>query len=387
MQSDVSRKAVAAETHTVRAHGEARPKISHKSFLEKEADNFHNEVKVVKEAANDIRQTAIHNTPSFIINNSVSLISLAHVGSEILMLKSGGLQFNKNNRDGGKPNLLIDPAYNLVRGLLGKDKEKNGKAAQNPWLIRSTAMGFFTWVLGSVSPTKKDTDSEVFNDSKTFAESKTEYFANRVGEALSIWKPEYKRQQIGLGVTLAGTFSTLSGFNNIDGGGKYYWNKSRSLGGLVTAAAGSALWLSVTDRDAWGRFGSMLWFRLPFIGTSINKMYNKTMQYRGQSEPEAIKLFEKANKEWKYYAGGAAGFQAAAMASFLIGGAEVKPDGSIITHDAAKVAGKVDGVRNKLKMNDRDDSMEVAEGTPHATITSVVAEGRATAPAEEKIKS
>ena len=275
----------------------------------------------------NLRVSTINVLPAFVINNSVSIISGLHLVSELMMLKSGGLKFLKNNRGGTEVNHLIDPANNLVRGLLGIDKHAGKKAAQNVWAIRSTAVGFTGWLIGTFVPNKKDDEEAILKDAELFDRSKVGYVGKRLIEAAQPWKPENKRQFVGLAVTIAGAFSALSGRNNIGGDGKYYFNVPRTIGGVVTTLAGSSLLLSLTDRDAWARYGKAIWLRLPLIGMSIHKMHNKTMEFKGAADVEA---FTKANSEWKYYAAGAGGFQTASTISYLFGGVQKLPDGTII---------------------------------------------------------
>jgi hypothetical protein len=326
---------------------------------------FNNLVNGIKQRGAHLRQYTIQHASPLILNNSGQILSAVHLASEILMLQAGGLEFFKNKRNGGKVNYIIDPIYNLGRGILGLDKNLGGKANQNHWGIRATAAGFLAWTIGTFVHDKHESDKEVFEDSSLFKESKLGYFKKRLVQAVNILDPSNKRQQIGFGVMFAGIFTALSGRSAIDGAGNFYLNKSRAIGGMITTLAGSSLWLSVTDQSAWSRYGSILWTRIPFICTSTYKMHSKTVPYRGQTSPEAVRLFEKANREWKYYAAGASGFQAGALGSYLIGGVEVKEDGTLITHDEAKIAGNKDGEKKKTSLH---KDAEVISDTPKTTL-------------------
>jgi hypothetical protein len=335
---------------------------------------FRNSVAYIKHQGERARHYAISHTSPIIINHSAQILSAGHLASEILMLKAAGVEFFKNKRNGGKVNILIDPLYNLGRGMLGLDKIEAGKANQNHWGIRATVVGFFAWTLGTFVPDKHksdvESDKEVSDDSLLFRESKLGFLKKRIGQVLNVFDASNKRQQIGFGVMLAGIFTALSGRSAIDGAGNFYLNKSRAIGGMITAVAGSSLWLSITDESAWSRYGAVLWARIPFIATSINKMYGKTMPFRGQTSPEGIRLFDKANREWKYYAAGATGFQSSALASFLVGGAEVKEDGTIITHDTKKTVEQEDPNIEKIDLN----SNGAAQDTPKTTVQQVTRE-------------
>lgn len=266
--------------------------------------------------------------PAFVVNNMVTVIAVLHVGSELLMFKAGGLKFRQNNRGGKEVNMLIDPLNNLWRGLRGVDKiDKNGNLTQNIWAIRSTAAGFAVWLFGTVTPNKKDTIDTLTEETERYQNSKISYVGHRLLQSLNIFDPSHKRETIGLGVGLAGIFSALSGFTSVDGRGKAFINPTRTIGGVITAGAGGALLFSMTEREGWSRFGATLWARLPFIGFSIHKMIKKTNEDKVIADPA---LYAKANREWKYYAGGAAGFQAAALASNLFGGVEKLPNGEIV---------------------------------------------------------
>lgn len=313
IRSDAAREPVKSPEASIIANTnppDTAPKVEHNGVMKR---------------MNEMRDSVLMHAPDFVVNHSVNMIAALHVGSELMMLKSGGLKFTQKV-PGGHP--ITDPAVNLYRGLRGLDKVgENGKTLQNIWALRSTAVGFVGWVVGLVTPNKKDDSESILEDAELYDRSKVGYVLKRVGEAAVPFKPDHKRQFLGAAVATAGVFSALSGFTSIGGDGKQYLNASRTLGGLVTAVAGGSLWFSMTDRDAWSRFGQALWFRLPFIGMSIHKMHSKTMQFQGAHDVEA---FEKANREWKYYAGGAAGFQTAAMVSYLFGGVQKMPDGTIV---------------------------------------------------------
>lgn len=330
----------------------------------------------IRARLHNFRMHTIEVLPRFVVNNAVSIISGLHLASELLMLKSGGMQFLKNNRGGTKVNYLIDPINNLQRGLRGLDKQAvGGKAVQNAWALRSTAVGFTGWLIGTFVPNKKDDEENILKDAEAFERSKIGYLGKRTIEALQPWKPSNKRQFVGLAVTVAGVFSALSGLTNIGGDGRYYFNKSRTMGGIITTVAGSSLLYSLTDRDAWARYGKAIWLRLPFIGLSIDKMYKKTIEFKGSADVDA---FNKASKEWKFYAAGAAGFQTASTISYLFGGVQKLEDGTIIDKKEEKDEAKAQLAEKKRIAVERgvrvqdvpyDDVKNVH--APHPTVTKV----------------
>lgn len=255
------------------------------------------------------RDRILQATPAIIINSSSNVIGAMHIVAEFMMLKAAGIKFWKNNRGGTEVNAVIDPANNLWRGLTGADKDK---LMQNQWQTRSTMSGFSAWVIGSILPDRKDEESAKQADAKLWEEAPAHYAGKRVFEGIQIGNPDTKRQQIGLGVTLAGLFSARAGFNNIDlKTATRFTNWPRTIGGLITALSGANLLFAKNDRDGWKGFGSVLWLRLPFAGLGTYKMYTK-------------------NDRWLPYLGGQIMFQSAAVYAYLFGGLEKLPDGTIV---------------------------------------------------------
>jgi hypothetical protein len=308
-----------------------------------------------------MRESTIRATPAFIVNHMTNFVAAAHVAAEILMLWSGHFKFHQSNPKGIarfnaktltgngelQVNPLIDYPNNLWRALRGLPKGEDawkavelpktiealrsqsgiGAARQieeaenalnkitcdrdkNRWLIRSTASGFSAWIVGTLTPEKKDTSQDTESDIELYDRSKTSYFAQRGKEAFMLFNPATKRQQIGMGVTLSGIFSTISGMNMVSKSGQGFKAFSRSAGGACTAAAGLSLWFSLTDKKAWERFGLGIAGRLPFIPASIHKMY-------------------KEKGHWEYYGGAMGIFQSAALFSSFLGGVRKNPDGTI----------------------------------------------------------
>ena len=204
---------------------------------------------------------------------------------------------------------LIDPPRNLWRGLTGADKDI---ALQNQWSTRSTVSGFTAWILGSILPDRNVDSNTEKSNAELWQQSPGSYIGKRLFQGIQIGNPDTKRQQIGLGVTAAGLFSAISGFNNIDLlTGKRFTNPAHAIGGLVTALSGANLLFANNERDGWKGFGSTLWLRLPLAGVGTWTKYTR-------------------NDRWGYYGAGQVTFQSAALYAYLFGGVEKLPDGTII---------------------------------------------------------
>ncbi len=265
-------------------------------------NSLSNALRAIGDKSDSFRGEVIAYTPGVVIRNSGTFISLMHVVAEALMLKAAGITFMKNTRDGGRVNILIDPARNLYRGITGADKVK---ALQNQWSTRSTTAGFSTWVLGSLIPDKKEAEEKKeAQQVPSTIQDPFSYAGQRLYEATQIGNKNTKRQQIGLGVTVAGIFSAISGFNNVNvkTGGRFT-NWTHAIGGGITALAGSRLLFAKTDQQGWEGLGTAFWLRLPLAAMSTYRKYT-------------------GGDRWGYYLAGQCGFQAAAVLAYLIGGAE-----------------------------------------------------------------
>lgn len=303
-----------------------------------------------------LRDKIVQATPAFIINSSSHVIGLMHIAAETLMLKASGVVFLRNMRGAQSreclkaierlekerkalfqstdeaakavgfnriaqemadiekqlrigSNPLIDPPNNLWRGLSGADKDQ---FQQNHWSTRATMSGFSAWVLGSILPDREKPKADKKSDEQLYDDSKTQYAGRRLWQAIQIGNTDTKRQQIGLGVTAAGLFSAVSGFNNINlKTGIRFTNWPHAIGGLITALSGANLLFAKTDREGWKGFGSTLWLRLPLAGFGTYKKYIN-------------------HDRWTYYGAGQVLFQSAGVYAYLFGGLKKLPDGTIV---------------------------------------------------------
>lgn len=258
------------------------------------------------------RMATIRATPAFIVNNASNFIGLMQVFGEIMMLKSAGLKFMQP-ANGGQPNVRVDPARNLGRAWLG-----TAGTEFNTWQVRSTTAGLGTWALSTMVPDRKDNEQKIDEMVKLRHQAPFKFYRNQFLHGLYFSNPNYKREQIGMGVTLAGLLSAFSGFTNVDRlAQKRVFNPPHSIGGLVTALAGALLWFAPTAEQGWRRFASAIWLRLvPVPFTIGNKM--------------------KYADNWQYYAAGQGVFGVSSIAAYLLGGAEKRPDGTIVDHAAIR---------------------------------------------------
>lgn len=251
-------------------------------------------------------------------------------------------------------NPLTDPPRNLFRALTGADSES---LQQNQWSTRATTSGFAAWVLGSIMPDRPDSLDRNKSDEQLLNNSKAQYAGRRLFEAVQIGNPDTKRQQIGLGVTMAGLFSFVSGFNNIDlKRGVRVNNWWHAAGGLITALSGANLLFAKTDRDGWQGFGSTLWLRLPLAGMAVRRKYT-------------------SNDRWMPYLGGQVMFQSAALYAYLFGGVKKLPDGTIVeTNDSHHPTQVAEASVPKLTRKPKSEaSITSAQDTP-ATVSASLAD-------------
>lgn len=260
----------------------------------------------------ELRRHALTVTPAWLVNLNSNINGILHVAAEFAMFKASGVKFFKP-QEGREINYLADPMRNLYRAITGADKQK---ALQNHWSSRSTMGGFAAWTLSAIIPDRINSQEEVDKAQELAAQSPVKYAATRLFEAIQIGNPNTKRQQIGLGVTIAGIFSTIAGFGNVNvKTGARFFNWSHTAGGAITALAGSQLLFSLSDKQGWQHFGNTINFRIPLLLLSINK---KRLN----------------NDRWGAYALGQGFFQGAAIYSYLYGGAEKLPDGTIVEASA-----------------------------------------------------
>ncbi len=270
------------------------------------------------------RKAALKATPAFIVNNASNLNGMVHLAAEALTFKAAGITFLKNNRGGEKANILIDPINNIRRAVMGVEGGANG-ATHNHWQARSTASGMTGWAIGTVTPEAEEDEKRVEADVILRATSPTRYFGKRFVEGFYFFSPHHKRQQIGMGVTAAGLFGIMSGFYNVSVKKNVHFpNIFNSINGAITTAAGLQLWFAPDNATGWTRFGATMWSRLLVLPFTVARKIS-------------------GGDRWGTYLLGQAGFHAVNTAAFMIGGAEKRPDGTVIDHQALRAEAKLRG--------------------------------------------
>ena len=338
------------------------------------------------------RHSAITALPAFMVNNASNTIAVTQLAAEMAMFKANGTDFMSPRVSGEatklhhyvtrppmniwrsvadkagfnvKANDLIRPSYykDLAKsyidlGVATKLEAPHGERLINRWQARSTFTGVLTMAITAIIPDTKDDLEEVEKSAVQLKTNPVVYAAKRVGQAicfpvevvkytgqlvgskfgmappLADGAGVHKRQFAGLGLFLTGMFSFLSGFRNVGmldknlgqyvvGNTKYVRNTAHAVGGGITAVAGATLLMALDNDQGWSRYGAMQWARMIFLPKSIFNRY-KT------DDPRA-----------HWYLAGQVGLQSSNTVSFLIGGAEKLPDGTIVDHEAIRQEAKL----------------------------------------------
>jgi hypothetical protein len=389
-------------------------------LLHNEKKLFLHELETYKKPFKDWRHSTIVALPAFMVNSSSNIIGATQLIGEGLMLKANGTDFypamsaaTRANIDGnalkkawyyvstpiksvgdsvfkkapGAPkfnpkNLLSwdhwkDSGYALFNMEKATEIDSLGGKAMliNRWQARSTFAGLAGMTIAALMPDVKDKEEDIEKRVELLHRNPFGYAAKTIGEAL--WFPvgsvlslarkavtfgqdsgdedvgKYKRQFTGLSLTIAGVCSFLAGFRNVSGQKlgqqNYRWNWAHSVGGFITGIAGSQLLLAVSSDTGWERFGATQWLRMAFLPKSIGNRY--TPDKNG-----------KLDAGRHYYFGGQAFLQGANTESFLFGGAQKLPDGTIIDNsqirEEAKEKAVLDKAARKKAREDRTDSYE-----------------------------
>ena len=301
--------------------------------------------------------------PSFVVNNSSNILGAAHVYTEILMTKSSLPGTNPKLVDGVKD--PIEWTYKAIKKIYadsfssafkqrdrGVDIFENGKPLQNVWKFitdteaaterewqaqksanplltrdklkignnwqtRSTLAGLTVWGLSTFIPDKKESEDDLERMTIMQRTNPVGYVGERLKQALWVpeW-PDHKRQMIGLGIFVSGVCSILGAWRNRDQTAlspRYLLRKDALGTAMFTFASAFPLLFANNDQRGFAGFGSLMMGRLFFLPGNI-----------------AGKL--KQGDGGKWYAGASVAFQAENLAQALIGGAEKKPDGTIVDH-------------------------------------------------------
>ncbi len=376
-----------------------------------------------------MRTSAIHTLPGFIVNRGSNLVGFTQLVGEFFMFSASGVSlFAGKKTQNGKQvtdyfhgsfqqwlekkhptlsaakgsgvlptalraaNPVIEPLYNVTNDIASKggfnfsaknltsakhwkdsihalfdfEKASTLDRALNPsgklinrWQTRGTFLGMLGMGVATIMPDDKDKDEDVRKLSEMATLHPGQYLLHRLKTAINPleWY-DNKRAFTGLMISAVGLCIFLAGFRNVGGDNKYFWNKAHGINGLITATAGSQLILSPTAEQGWSNFGSVMWARVLFMYSSIKRRYDKIDPGR------------------HYYSAGQATFQTGNTMAFLIGGAEVLPDGTVIDHkktseEAKKLArAKKEEIKQEKRHGRVAESTSPSSGAPLSTIVA-----------------
>ncbi|MFN7612820.1 MAG: hypothetical protein ACK5QI_05555, partial [Alphaproteobacteria bacterium] len=200
----------------------------------------------------------------------------------------------------------------------------------NRWQARSTFSGLMGWGLNMVMPDNKDTPEEVERMAELAEKSPASYVAERFRQAVWIpeW-PQHKRQMTGLAVMISGICSTLGAWRNRSEVGfrgskifEYKFNPGYLMTALATFAASMPLLFRLDNDRGYANYGEIHLLRCFFLPPSIWKKYK-------EREPGV-----------NWYTSGVSTFQLQNATAALIGGAEKRPDGTVVDHKAIREEAK-----------------------------------------------
>jgi|GEM_PF-5607327 len=378
-------------------HGRACDDNDHSDLMD---DTLVSEYRKIKNEFNDYRQNALKVTPGFIVNNSSNLLGAAHVVTEMSMFKSSlpageklavyngnpftymydatkrvfSVTFSKSMPKNFNMNVLKTEygEGNTLRGIyrfvtdtnLATERamaeqgvtEVSKLKLSNPWQARTTMFGLAAWGLSTLIPDKKDSPEEIEKMTVLQQTNPLGYIGERLKQA--VWVPEWhehKRQMIGLGYIGVGICSTLGSWRG-NGMHGYSFNKGYFMTSMFSLASAIPLLFAQDDEKAYGGFGTLMMGRLFFLPGSISRKF-------ATGEPGAA-----------WYAGATAAFQAENYAQTLVGGAEKKPDGTIVDHqeimkEAKRRAKEIKSERSVSKLAENADAItEVKDANPSTRI-------------------
>jgi len=350
-----------------------------------------------------MRNGAIHALPRNVVNHSSNVIAGMQLVGETMMFKANGTKLVPEQYKGVWWRNIVEPPKSIAKSVFGKEAMKASDFTEvftknyysndpaklreaslrdsmhgelkliNRWQARSTFAGLAGMCLAALFPDVKDTPEELQKRTEMRHNNPALYVAQNIGHAL--WFPvgtviemgqrgiakvtghkapesevgKYKRQFTGLSITVAGICSFLSGFRNVKGD-SYAVNSAHSVGGIITALAGSQLLTAVGSDQGWERFGSIQWLRMAFLPKSIGNRYTPNAQ--GQLEN---------GRHW--YLGGQIALQSTNTMSYLIGGAHKREDGSIVDHKAERLKAKERAISDKAERKQQKASKGHSDNT------------------------
>jgi hypothetical protein len=328
------------------------------------------------------RYHTIRALPGFVVNNSSNAIGMVQLVGEALMFKSGGFDLIDAKNKGNPIHWIIDPPKNIFQAVFKKAQfngkltdllqpsklfqsikdfgdletaskiDSIGKAGEavkltNRWSARSGFMGISAMTISTLLPEEKDTPEQTQKDAALAKNNPVGYYAYRLGQGLAfpitapfrmvmkVLNPQAeqhigagKRQFAGIGMTLAGLFSFISGFRQVEGkviGQQHYMkNPWQMAGGIITFFGGSSLMLGIDNQQGWTNYGAVQMGRLLTLGPSITNRFKPGPN--GKPEQGA---------EW--YLGAQGALQTKNLVAVLIGGAKKLPDGTVVDQKDTRV--------------------------------------------------
>ncbi len=312
---------------------------------------------IIDDAANTAyagRVATLRAMPVSIVNNSSNFIGITHLAGDMMMLKANGTKmlkpkqikssldyirvpflntletarFGFSVKDLARPGFYVESLTSLTSfdAAARADLVRGNGALFNRWQARSTLCGLTGMAVNALLPDDVDDQPEVEQMAKLYSKQPLRYYGRRLEQALNPFEwPTHKRQFTGMAITLAGASSFISGFRNVselpraDALAKnmkytYRLNPAHAAGGLITLLGGAQLWAGIDDEQGWKDFGRTMTLRTLFLFHSISNRF----------DPKHL----DPGRHW--YAGGQALFTAKDVGSYFIGGAEKRPDGTLI---------------------------------------------------------
>ena len=355
-----------------------------------------------------LRYNTVRFLPAIIVNNSSNILGLAHVYTEGIMfkasLKGGKLVehasnpldyllkatwrvykdaidsvFNKNN-----PHMHVDIFKgNVLENVVGFVTDTEAATRReiqaqkvsplhvqlgNPWQTRATLSGLIGWSIASIWPEKKESDAEIERMEIMRKNNPVGYIGTRVGQA--VWLPgwmTHKREVIGIWQATAGVFSMLGAWRNrakpnameLVAGKlpKYVFNLPYFATGLCSFLSGTTLMFAPDEATGYSQYGGWVNMMSFFIPFSVGEKFR-------QKEPGT-----------GWYLAGKLSFQGEAWGQWLFGGAEKKPDGTIVDHTALRKEADAKAAELRAEKHVHKYAPEPRKELPATRVSGV--EGRA----------
>jgi hypothetical protein len=311
----------------------------------------------------EARAYLIHHLPRGILNNSSNLVGAMQLVAEMFMFKSSNNNLITPGNEGKPLHYLIDPPVNIVRNTFQRakfgrgewsdllrpkkiwrelnaleeaamrDRAGNTVKLTNRWSVRAGFTGMTSMALSTFLPEYSESEEETLAMVDMAHDHPLRYVGLRFAQALNPLAVFHnKRPLVGLGMTSAGVLSVLSGFRQVEGPfhapngvnvhtpQTYRRNPWQMIGGFITMAAGSQLFLAVNNEQGWRSFGTTQLLRFATLPGSIGSRYvrNPATGHR------------EAGAGW--YFGAQSILAVKNTIASLIGGVQVDANGKVIDH-------------------------------------------------------